>query len=158
MSSIAEVTMILIVEDDEHKSSQILEICDQVHIAKDRLKTVDNVRDAVRFLIDSIPELIVLDMSLPSHKALPGQGTPVPMPTGGIEILFELKKRKLTDLPVLILTQYHEIEIEGDSIPVNKSADALKDTYGFTAVQACYYEHFHGATWMIVTKRFLEKK
>lgn len=84
--------MILIVEDDEYKSSQILEICDQVNISKENRITVDNVRDAVRFLLDCVPKMIVLDMSLPSHKALPGQGTPVPMPTGGIEILFELKK------------------------------------------------------------------
>lgn len=150
--------MILIVEDDEHKSSQILEICDHMLIAKEMRTTVDNVRDAVRFLLECIPEKIVLDMSLPSHKALPGQGTPVPMPNGGIEILFELKKRKLTDLPVLILTQYHEIEIEGDSFPVDKSATALKDMFGFTSVQACYYEHIHGAKWMVVTKNFLDNK
>ena len=150
--------MILIVEDDEHKSSQILDICDQVQISKEQRVTVDNVRDAVRYLLEHVPEMIVLDMSLPSHKALPGQGTPVHMPNGGIEILFELKKKKLNMLPVLILTQYHEIEIEGDSIPVEKSASALNDTYGFTSVQACYYEHFPGAKWMAVTKQFLEKK
>lgn len=149
--------MILIIEDDEHKSSQILEICDQVHISKENRKTVDNVRDAVRFLLECEPKMIVLDMSLPSHKALPGQGSPVQMPTGGIEILFELKKKRLTDLPVLILTQYHEIEIEGDSIPVDKSAKALQEMFGFTAVQACYYEHIHGAKWMTVTKQFLDK-
>ncbi|WP_323115971.1 DNA-binding transcriptional response regulator [Klebsiella variicola] len=150
--------MILIVEDDEHKSSQILEICEQVHITKGMREVVDNVRDAVRFLVDCVPRMIVLDMSLPSHKAQPGQGTPLPMPTGGIEILFELKKRNLIDLPVLILTQYHEIEIEGDAIPVDISADALREIYGFTSVQACYYEHLHGAKWMNVTKSFLDKK
>ena len=84
---------ILIIEDDEHKSSQILELINMAETPCNTV-TVDNVWDAVRSLRESIPDKLILDMSLPSHKALPGEGTPVPLPTGGIEILFELKKKK----------------------------------------------------------------
>ena len=46
-------------------------------------------------------------MSLPSHKALPGQGTPVPLPTGGIEVLFELKNKGLTPISEPVLARYN---------------------------------------------------
>lgn len=150
--------MILIIEDDEHKSSQILEILEiELKDKNDRL-VIDNVKDAVRFLVNKIPLKIVLDMSLPSHKALPGQGTPVPMPTGGIEVLFELKKKGLTYLPILILTQYPEIEIEEEPIPVSESAKALKETYGFSDINACYYDHIHSSRWKTTTIDFLRRK
>lgn len=147
--------MILIIEDDEHKSSQISEIFETVNNKLDDKYIIDNVKDAVIFLVNNNPAKIVLDMSLPSHKALPGQGTPVPMPTGGIEVLFELKKKGQISIPILILTQYHEIEIENEPYPVEESAAALKDIYGFTDIQACYYEHLKNAKWINVTAEFL---
>lgn len=147
--------MILIVEDDEHKSSQIIEIIKNTSNYMDNSELVDNVRDAVRFLIKLTPEKIVLDMSLPSHKALPGQGNPIPLPTGGIEVLFELKKRGLVNLPILILTQYPEIEIEEEPVPVAESAQAFEDEYGFTKLKACYYDQIHDAQWKRSITEFL---
>jgi CheY-like chemotaxis protein len=148
--------MILIVEDDAHKSSQIMEVFNSVLGNETEVTLVDNVMDAVRFLIDHIPEKIILDMSLPSHKALPGQGTPLPLPTGGIEVLFELKMKNLMDLPVLILTQYPEIEIEQDLIPVQESAATFKEEYGFMAIEACYYDHSNNEPWKKKTMEFLK--
>ncbi|EKN3392565.1 response regulator transcription factor [Yersinia enterocolitica] len=147
--------MILIVEDDEHKSSQINDIYTLLEYDINKRTIVDNVKDAVRYLVKNIPFKIVLDMSLPSHKALPGQGTPVPMPTGGIEVLFELKMKKLMNIPILILTQYPEIEVEGEPYPVDDSAEALKEIYGFTDIHACYYESKKNAEWINVTTEFL---
>ncbi len=147
---------ILIVEDDEHKSSQILEL---INMAGNPCNTliVDNVLDAVRFLRESIPDKLILDMSLPSHKAFPGEGTPVPLPTGGIEILFELKKKKQMSLPILILTQYPEILIEGEPVPVDKSAGVFSDEYGFKNIEACYYDHVDRSFWKKSTISFLRK-
>lgn len=149
--------MILIVEDDEHKSSQIIEICEFANYDLRSRLVVDNVRDAVRYLVEATPTKIILDMSLPSHKALPGQGTPVPMPTGGVEVLFELKKRNLLNLPILILTQYPEIEIEEETVPVSESPDVFHLEYGFNNIEACYYDHMHNSKWKKVTKEFLNK-
>ncbi|HDH0705884.1 TPA: response regulator transcription factor [Klebsiella aerogenes] len=147
--------MILIVEDDAHKSSQISDICAALAYDIDGRTIVDNVKDVVRYLVHNTPLKIVLDMSLPSHKALPGQGTPVPMPTGGIEVLFELKMKKIMHIPILILTQYPEIEIEGEPYPIDESAETLKDMYGFKNIQACYYESKKNAKWINVTTEFL---
>jgi len=145
---------VLIVEDDEHKSSQIIDLINNESEVSDKT-IVDNVSEAVLFLKKSIPDKIILDMSLPSHKALPGQGAPAPLPTGGIEVLFELKKRRLVNLPILILTQYHEIEIEGEPFPVELSAQAFKDEYGFQNIDACYYDSTDEKTWKTRTVFFL---
>lgn len=147
---------ILIVEDDAHKSSQIFELINSESDSRPEIIIHDNVRDAVKFINDIIPNKIILDMSLPSHKPLPGQGTPVSLPTGGIEVLFELKKKKLTNLPILILTQYPEIEIEGEPIPINDSAEVFKNEYGFKDIEACYYD-IDGKQWKINTTIFLRK-
>lgn len=147
---------ILIIEDDEHKSSQILELINMAETPCNTV-TVDNVWDAVQSLRESIPDKLILDMSLPSHKALPGEGTPVPLPTGGIEILFELKKKKQMSLPILILTQYPEILIEGEPVPVDKSAGVFAEEYGFKNIEACYYNHVDRSFWKKSTIYFLRK-
>lgn len=149
---------ILIVEDDEHKSSQILNVIDSLNVTSWALEVVDNVMHAVRFLAKEVPNKIILDMSLPSHKALPGQGTPVPLPTGGIEVLFELIERDLIDIPILILTQYPEIEIESEPVPVEDAGPALSEEYGFTSLETCYYDRENSANWKETTKVFLRDK
>lgn len=146
--------MLLIVEDDEHKSTQIIELMKQLNLDLES-KVIDNVRDAVVYLKSITPLKLILDMSLPSHKAQSGQGIPLPMPNGGMEILFELKKRNLLPLPILILTQYPEIEIEGDPIPVNDSPKIIAEEYGFTQLQACHYEQLPNANWKGITINFL---
>ncbi|WGK60046.1 hypothetical protein [Pantoea sp. SS70] len=149
--------MIMIVEDDDHKLSQIIEILDRLCIDEHQRVCFDNVKDAVRYLVNVHPRKILLDMSLPSHKALPGQGTPLPMPTGGIEILFELKRKRLLDTQVLILTQFPEIDIEDEPYPTNESAPVFKEEYGFSRLEACHYEHLDGAKWIKITEEFLRK-
>ncbi len=149
---------ILIVEDDEHKSSQIVSIIEDLDITSLDWVIVDNVMQAVRFIVNEVPNKIILDMSLPSHKALPGQGTPVPLPTGGIEVLFELMERDLTDLPILILTQYPEIEIENEPVPVEESGEVLREEYGFSCLETCYYDRENSANWKEATRAFLRDK
>lgn len=146
--------MILIVEDDEHKSSQIVEVI-QSENAQIGIKLVDNVHDAVSYLKGSISDKIILDMSLPSHKALKGQGAPAPLPTGGIEVLFELKKKRKISLPIFILTQYPEIEIEGEPYLISQSAQAFKDEYGFNNITACYYDSVDNNKWQMMLLDFM---
>lgn len=137
---------ILIVEDDEYKSSQIVDLLNSEDNSVE-ITLVDNVYDAVSFLKKSVSDKIILDMSLPSHKAQQGQGAPAPLPTGGIEVLFELKKKGLTSLSIFILTQYPEIEIEGEPYLIKQSAQAFQEEYGFDNITACYYDNANSKQW-----------
>lgn len=150
--------LILIIEDDEHKSSQILDLIgDSFRQPGLACMLIDNVRDAVLYLKKEVPSKIILDMSLPSHKALPGQGTPVPLPTGGIEILFELRKKGLRKLPILVLTQYPEIEVESEPYPVEEAANVISELYGFTNIAAFHYDQLKANEWKRTALEFLRK-
>ncbi|WP_413676282.1 response regulator [Pantoea dispersa] len=131
---------ILIVEDDFFKYSKIIQIikstrCDII------IERCDNVHAAVKYVKSNNPDKIILDMSLPSHAAKIGEGSPIPMPAGGVEILLELTYRNKGNIPVLILTQYEEIEIEDDYYSIDKAGEELENLYGFSSVSVSLYDN-----------------
>lgn len=107
---------ILIVEDDDFKRGEIARvISDLVHgyISV----TASSVQAAVAALRSREFDCVVLDISLPSHDPRKGESSPTSMPSGGLEVLMELAFLKRTD-PVLVVTQYPEVEIDGSFVPL----------------------------------------
>lgn len=65
-------------------------------------------------------------MSIPSHPITPGSGSPINLLDGGIEIIVQLKLRnEFADC--IIVTQYPEVEICGESYPIKDVKKALHD-------------------------------
>jgi len=62
-------------------------------------------------------DLAVVDMSIHSHEPEAGAGSPFPLSSGGLDVLFEIVHSG-SNAPCIILTQYPDIEIEGLPIPV----------------------------------------
>jgi CheY-like chemotaxis protein len=116
---------ILIVEDDKHKSTDIIEFIISQGIDKSSVYLTESIADTVTYLASTIPDKIVLDMSLPSHT----EGSAIPLPNGGIEVLLELRYNGIVDLPILILTQYPQIEINKQFYPLNQSAEKLMSAF-----------------------------
>lgn len=116
---------ILIVEDDKHKSSDIINFILSQGVDKSSIHLVESIADTVTYLSNTTPDKIVLDMSLPSHST----GSAIPLPNGGIEVLLELRYNGIVDLPILILTQYPQIEINNQLHPLNKSADKIMSAF-----------------------------
>lgn len=145
---------ILIVEDDEFKFSEIealvLSVLDEVHI----FRTV-NVRDTIVYLAQSIPDKILLDMSLPSHTPKVGEGNPLAMPAGGIEVILELRSIGKNSIPIIILTQYPDIEIENEYFSIPEAGKKISDLYDIPNISATYYLAESG-DWIIDTTAFLE--
>ena len=131
---------ILVVEDDQFKYSKISEILEKVFSGA-CLNHHDNVSSAVLFLKANTPELIVLDMSLPSHPAIAGKGSPISMPTGGIEIILELRYLKKVDIPIFVLTQYPDVEIEDEYYSIDESAQVIKDFFGMKSISVTHYDN-----------------
>lgn len=131
---------ILIVEDDQFKFSKIVEILEKVHLGAQVIHH-DNVSSATLYLKLNTPELIVLDMSLPSHPAIAGKGSPISMPAGGIELILELRYLKKTNIPILILTQYPDIEIEDEYYSIDRSTQVIKDFFGMASVSVTLYDN-----------------
>lgn len=145
---------ILVVEDDLFKFSKIesvvLEspsnwICERI----------DNVHDAIEHLKYNNPNKLILDMSLPSHAAKAGEGSPISMPTGGIEIILEMRSGGKTDIDILILTQYPDVEIEFEYYSISDSEQIIKNIYGMKKLRVAHYDD-DSKDWVRVLELFLE--
>ena len=66
---------IFIVEDDSYKYSKVLALLEKLFPAGNFTHR-DSVHGAIIYLRGFSPDLIILDMSLPSHSAIAGQGSP----------------------------------------------------------------------------------
>ncbi|MDH5189627.1 MAG: hypothetical protein OEW89_00070 [Gammaproteobacteria bacterium] len=131
---------ILVVEDDSFKFSKIETLIENT-LGKVKITRFDNIHDTVIYFESNIPDKIILDMSLPSHAAKVGEGSPLSMPAGGIEIILELKSLNMIDIPILILTQYPEIEIENEYYSIDESGIEIKNIYGINNLAVVLYEN-----------------
>lgn len=117
------MTRILLVEDDPYKEKGLREAMQEV--ANDiELALAVSVQTAVASVRSSVFDLVVLDMALPSHDRSLGKGNPRQMPSGGLEVLLNLNEKQRRD-PVIIVTQYPEIEINGQLISIEEVPDIL---------------------------------
>lgn len=131
---------ILVVEDDLFKFSRVAELLKEIFSEIDLIHH-DNVFGAVNYLRSEVPDLIVLDMSLPSHPAVAGEGSPVSMPAGGIEIILELKILGKTLIPTVVLTQYPDVEIEFEYYAIENAAGIINSLYEIKKVWVVHYDN-----------------
>lgn len=145
---------ILIVEDDSYKYSKI------AALLKDRfveaiLLHEDSVHDAVIYIRGHTPDLIILDMSLPSHSPQVGEGNPVSMPAGGVEIIMELKIIGKKNIPIIVVTQYPDVEIEDEYYSIEKSRGVISSLYNIENISVIYYDN-DSSDWIEKFKESLE--
>lgn len=103
--------VVLLVEDDAFKQKEL----EQALLGWMRgaeIRVARSVRHALSLLGERAYDLIVLDMALPSHETRPAAAQPMSQPSGGLELLLELAYEGRRD-PVIIVTQYPEIEFDG---------------------------------------------
>ena len=145
---------ILIVEDDQYKYNQINSLVASL-LPEANIANFNSVYGARKYLRETTPHKIILDMSLPTHPPVGGEGNPVSLGSGGVEILLALRSKKQFHLPVAILTQYENFEIEDDYYALEDAPEALDRLYGLTNIIAVLYEH-GSSEWAISIKEFLE--
>lgn len=149
---------ILIVEDDKHKSSDIIEFITSQGIDKNSIYLTESIADTVTYLASTTPDKIVLDMSLPSHTA----GSSIPLPNGGIEVLLELRYNGIIDLPVLILTQYPQIEINKQFYALNQSAEKIMSAFSMKNILVSDFDNEaidqEDKEWVSYLQHFLSEK
>lgn len=131
---------ILIVEDDSYKYSKIATLLRERFLEATLLHQ-DSVHGAVIYIRESTPDLIILDMSLPSHSLQAGQGSPVSMPAGGIEIIMEIKILGKINIPIIVVTQYPDVEIEDEYYSIDESRSVISDLYGIRSISVIHYDN-----------------
>lgn len=111
---------ILIIEDDSFKAASLQSFLTS-NLRELEITLAPSLVNAIDALEESEYSLILLDMAIPSHPTQPGEGAPMSLLTGGLEILMEIRAMDRQD-PCVIITQYPEIEISGAyySLPDSK--------------------------------------
>lgn len=139
---------ILLIEDDQFKQELIEQMIRYSH-AGAVISVGRSVQNAVQLLRARIYDRIVLDIALPSHESRAGGAQPASHPSGGIEILLELSYERRSD-PVIIVTQYPEVEFNGRFYPLARTRQAFRrlidvnilDVISFNAQDSNWREQF----------------
>lgn len=137
-----EKPKILLVEDDHFKTELLQEALRAIFGAP-QVIVARSVQQAVDQLAAARYDLIVLDMSLPSHEIRAGGAQPLSQPSGGVELLLELSYEGRSDR-VVIVTQYPEIEFKGELHPLAKFSKALGKEVKVNLAGAIYFNATDG--------------
>lgn len=116
---------ILIIEDDDFKSRRLKEFLNQSMLNIEIYES-NNLKNAIEFINTNIYDLILIDMAIPSHPMIPGEGSPYSLLNGGIEIILELDYLNRKD-DCIIITQYPEIEISGQFFSIEDATGKIKE-------------------------------
>ena len=131
----------LLVEDDEYK---INSLCNELP-SNYRLSIARSVASAVRAVVESSYDLIILDMALPTFEKQNGGASGSSQPQGGVEVLRALKYAK-NNSKIVIVSQFPGIEVDGDFITLEDSVQVLSEKYEIDVVGAIAYD-FEDDTW-----------
>lgn len=136
---------VLIIEDDDYKADNIIKFIEKKFDPVD-LKIAVSLSEAIDAIDNALFDLIFVDMAIPSHTAEQGEGAPMSLLTGGIDILLELSEMGREDT-CIVITQYPSIEISGLHYPLDKAPAQFKNLLGCDVV-ACIYYVEDDTTWM----------
>lgn len=143
---------VLLVEDDAFKQKELegalLEMLPDAEVRVGR-----SVRQALSLLGERVYDLIVLDMALPSHEVRPAAAQPMSQPSGGVELLLELSYEERGD-PVIIVTQYPEIEFNGRFYALQQFGRAFGRKASANLLGAVYFNVLDGG-WRAELRRLI---
>lgn len=142
---------VLVIEDDDFKISDLA-----VYFSKCDTTFAKSVRDGIVAVTNSFFDLIVLDMSLPTFKKTKRTGSGSSQAQGGLEILREVKAGRI-QTPLVIVSQYPDIELEGKNIPLEESPDILTERYDANIKGAVIYDA-DGTRWAKKFETILSEK
>lgn len=144
---------VLVIEDDNFKSNSIT----TYFMSKDssnQLTYAESLVDAIDRVNEKKFDLIIVDMSIPSHPIEVGGGSPTSLLSGGIEILLKLSFKKRMD-PCIVLTQYPDIKISGDFYDLEDASAMLNEKFKCNVISCVEYKE-DSAIWQKELDTLLE--
>ena len=118
----------LIVEDDPFKMEGIRSHLSDFFKCGIEMFECQALASATALLASQTFDLAIIDMSIHSHEPEAGAGSPFPLSSGGLDVLFEIAYMG-TNTHCIILTQYPDIEIESVPIPVDLAKKELFENF-----------------------------
>lgn len=114
---------VLIVEDDPHKSSQLVVELKSFGIAAD-ISLASSLQQAMSIVEVRSFDLVLLDMAIPSHDGGAGTADVYSQPVGGLDILLYLSDEDRRD-SVIVVTQYPTVEYNREHVALSKLVERL---------------------------------
>lgn len=143
-------TRVLMIEDDTFKAEDLGREISEGH----EVTVVASVRDAVVTVLRDAFDVVVLDMALPTFTADAASASGSAQPQGGVEVLRALRTAG-RDTPVIIVSQYPDLEVEGKFHALAEAPKVLSDRYDIRVVGAVIYD-FRDRAWAHAFQSLLE--
>jgi ActR/RegA family two-component response regulator len=115
----------LVVEDDPFKMEGIRSHLNTLFGDRMEISGCQALASATALLASQTFDLAIIDMSIHSHEPEAGAGSPFPLSSGGLDVLFEIADSG-SSTQCIILTQYPDIEIESLPIPVEEAKGEIQ--------------------------------
>ncbi|WP_447754562.1 hypothetical protein [Pseudomonas nicosulfuronedens] len=128
MLSNTENLKCLIVEDDQFKMEGIRAHLNDIFHGNLEMIECHALASATALLASHAFDLAIIDMSIHSHEPKAGAGSPFPLSSGGLDVLFEIAHSGI-NTQCIILTQYPDIEIESLPIPVSAAKAEIREKF-----------------------------
>lgn len=120
----------LIVEDDPYKLEGIRAYLNSAFAGTLSISVCQALASATALVESQSFDFAIIDMSIHSHEPGAGIGSPFPLSSGGLDVLFEIAySANGRNTPCIILTQYPDIEIESLPIPVENAKQEILDKF-----------------------------
>jgi CheY-like chemotaxis protein len=118
----------LVVEDDPFKMEGIRSHLNDIFGRRIEVVACQALASATALLASQTFDLAIIDMSIHSHEPEAGAGSPFPLSSGGLDVLFEIVYSG-SNTHCIILTQYPDIEIESLPIPVEQAQKEILEKF-----------------------------
>ena len=130
---------LLIVEDGQYKIERVVEFLESALDDID-ISIARSYSSGVKTIVEKKPDLIILDMSLPTFDTPNGQGGGDKRMYGGLDIARQIKRRKV-ESSFLFLTQHKSFTENPKLEKLSDIDEVAKSTYGDQYLGYIYYEH-----------------
>ncbi len=145
----------LIVEDDPFKMEGIRAFLNQTFTGNVEVFGCQALSSATALLSSRTFDVAIIDMSIHSHEPEKGAGSPFPLSSGGLDVLFEIAYSG-TGTPCIILTQYPDIDIEALPIPVERAKQEIFEKFDIEVAGCVRYQENDGQ-WKADLQEILER-
>jgi CheY-like chemotaxis protein len=142
----------LLIEDDVNKAEQIAGFVGAT-FPDWELVVRRAFQSGLKEAIINPPQVILLDMTMPSYEVGPREAGGRERRYAGREILRQLSRRSIS-VPVIVITQYEQFEEEGEIVALAELVAQLRAEYPVNFVDAVFYQAAN-ASWMERLKTLL---
>jgi len=118
---------LLIIEDDRNKERHLTNLLAS-ELPDADLRARRSYQSGLAEAEDWLPDLIVLDMSMPTYDITPTESGEPSLPFGGEDILREIDRKELTS-KVVIVTQYDTFGTKDNLVTLDQLKQRLAANY-----------------------------